>query len=120
MVVVPQVLELFWSAIEREVEKSGRAASFDQLRRIARRLPYAVRRLLFRSVHARLGGGLRLFDEGLPRSDWELVGALTLWLVLRVTESAGGGEDALTPALSQRGEGVWDYAVDGPGKTVDR
>ena len=25
-----------------------------------------------------VGGGLRLFDEGLPRSDWELVGALTL------------------------------------------
>jgi dihydrofolate reductase len=25
-----------------------------------------------------VGGGLRLLDEGLPRSDWELVGALTL------------------------------------------
>jgi long-chain acyl-CoA synthetase len=61
MVVVPQVLELFWSAVEREVEKAGRAASFGRLRRIARRLPYAFRRLIFRSVHARLGGGLRLF-----------------------------------------------------------
>ena len=27
MVVVPQVLDLFWSAIEREVEKSGRTAA---------------------------------------------------------------------------------------------
>jgi dihydrofolate reductase len=25
-----------------------------------------------------VGGGLRLFEEGLPRSDWQLVGAITL------------------------------------------
>lgn len=61
MVVVPQVLELFWAAVEREVERSGRATSFGRLRRIARRLPYALRRLIFRQVHARLGGGIRLF-----------------------------------------------------------
>jgi long-chain acyl-CoA synthetase len=61
MVVVPQILELFWAAVEREVQKSGRADSFARLRRIARHLPYALRRLMFRQVHARLGGGLRLF-----------------------------------------------------------
>jgi long-chain acyl-CoA synthetase len=61
MVVVPQILELFWAAVEREVERSGRATSFGRLRRIARHLPYAVRRLMFRQVHARLGGGIRLF-----------------------------------------------------------
>jgi long-chain acyl-CoA synthetase len=61
MVVVPQVLDLFWSAVEREVDKSGRRASFDRLRAIARRLPFAVRRVLFRRVHAQLGGHFRLF-----------------------------------------------------------
>jgi long-chain acyl-CoA synthetase len=61
MVVVPQILELFWAAVAREVERSGRATSFGRLRRIARHLPYAVRRLMFRQVHARLGGGIRLF-----------------------------------------------------------
>jgi long-chain acyl-CoA synthetase len=61
MVVVPQILELFWMAIEREVERSGRATSFGRLRRIARHLPYALRRVVFRQVHARLGGGIRLF-----------------------------------------------------------
>jgi long-chain acyl-CoA synthetase len=61
MVVVPQVLELFWTAVEREVERAGRTATFERTRRLARRLPYAVRRLLFRSIHARLGGGFRLF-----------------------------------------------------------
>ena len=61
MVVVPQILELFWAAVEREVERSGRATTFGRLRRIARHLPYALRRLMFRQVHDRLGGGIRLF-----------------------------------------------------------
>ena len=84
MIVVPQVLDLFWSAIEREVEKSGRAAQFDRLRRIARRLPMALRRILFRRVHARLGGGFRLFVSSgafLPPSlqqAWEDLGVIVL------------------------------------------
>jgi long-chain acyl-CoA synthetase len=61
MVVVPQVLDLFWSAIEREVQKSGRTIAFDRLRRVARHLPYRFRRILFRRVHAQLGGSLNLF-----------------------------------------------------------
>jgi long-chain acyl-CoA synthetase len=61
MVVVPQILDLFWSAIEREIEKRGRTATVERLRRIARHLPYPVRRWLFRSIHKQLGGHLRLF-----------------------------------------------------------
>jgi long-chain acyl-CoA synthetase len=61
MVVVPQVLDLFWTAVEREVERAGRTATFERSRRLARRLPFALRRLIFRQVHARFGGGLRLF-----------------------------------------------------------
>jgi long-chain acyl-CoA synthetase len=60
MVVVPQVLELFWSAVEREVGRAGRTATFERSRRLARHLPFALRRLIFRQLHARLGGGLRL------------------------------------------------------------
>ncbi|HET7027219.1 MAG TPA: AMP-binding protein [Candidatus Limnocylindrales bacterium] len=84
MVVVPQILELFWSAIEREVERSGRSAAFARLRTIARRLPYRARRLLFRSVHRRLGGGFRLFVSAgafLPPSlqqAWEDLGVVVL------------------------------------------
>jgi long-chain acyl-CoA synthetase len=84
MVVVPQMLDLFWSAIEREVEKSGRARAFDRLRRIARRLPYAVRRLIFRSVHRRLGGNFRLFVSSgafLPpalQQAWEDIGVIVV------------------------------------------
>jgi long-chain acyl-CoA synthetase len=84
MVVVPQILELFWSAIEREVEKSGRAATFNRLRGIARRLPYALRRVLFRRVHAQLGGGLRIFVSSgafLPpalQQAWEDLGVIVI------------------------------------------
>ncbi len=84
MVLVPQVLDLFWSAIEREVEKSGRQASFARLRRIARRLPYRLRRIVFRSVHRRLGGGMRIFVSSgafLPpalQQAWEDLGVVVI------------------------------------------
>jgi long-chain acyl-CoA synthetase len=84
MIVVPQVLDLFWSAIEREVDRSGRRASFERLRTIARRLPFWLRRLLFRQVHRRLGGGLRLFVSSgafLPpalQQAWEDLGVVVI------------------------------------------
>jgi long-chain acyl-CoA synthetase len=84
MVVVPQVLDLFWSAIEREVDKRGRRAGFERLRGIARRLPYPLRRLLFRSIHAQLGGSFRLFVSSgafLPpalQQAWEDLGVTVL------------------------------------------
>lgn len=84
MVVVPQVLDLFWSAIEREVEKRGRAGAFDRLRRIGRHLPAALRRRLFASVHKQLGGHFRLFLSSgafLPpalQEAWEDLGVTVL------------------------------------------
>ena len=84
MLVVPQILDLFWSAIEREVDRTGRRAAFDRLRGIARHLPYGARRRLFRRVHAQLGGGLNLFvcaAAFLPPSlqqSWEDVGVVVM------------------------------------------
>jgi long-chain acyl-CoA synthetase len=84
MVVVPQVLDLFWSAIEREVAKRGRTSAFGRLRRVARRLPVAVRRWLFRGVHRQLGGHFRLFLSSgafLPpalQQGWEDIGVTVL------------------------------------------
>ena len=95
MLLVPQVLDLFWSAIEREVERQGKAAQFAKLRSIARRLPYAARRLLFRSVHAQLGGGLRLFAIAgafLPpalQQAWEDMGVIVIQ-GYGATETAAG------------------------------
>jgi len=95
MVVVPQVLDLFWSAVEREVDKRGRRATVNRLRRLARRLPFALRRLLFRSVHAQLGGHLRLFLSSgafLPpalQQAWEDLG-VTLLQGYGATETGTG------------------------------
>ncbi|MEP6639056.1 MAG: AMP-binding protein, partial [Chloroflexota bacterium] len=84
MVVVPQVLDLFWSAIEREVAKRGRQTAFSRLRAIARHLPMAVRPRLFGGVHKQLGGHFRLFLSAgafLPpalQQGWEDLGVTVL------------------------------------------
>jgi long-chain acyl-CoA synthetase len=84
MVVVPQILELFWGAVEREVARAGQTTTFERTRRIARRLPFALRRLIFRRVHARLGGGLRLLvcsGAFLPpalQQAWEDLGVIVI------------------------------------------
>ncbi|MEO8208677.1 MAG: AMP-binding protein [Chloroflexota bacterium] len=84
LILVPQVLDLFWSAVEREVNKRGRSAAFNRLRSIGRRLPAWVRRRLFASVHAQLGGHLRLLLSSgafLPpnlQEAWEDMGVTVL------------------------------------------
>ena len=95
MLLVPQVVDLFWSAIEREVEKRGRTAQFNRLRSVARHLPMPVRRRLFSSVHQQLGGGLRLFATAgafLPpalQQAWEDIGVIVLQ-GYGATETAAG------------------------------
>ncbi|MFO1539269.1 MAG: AMP-binding protein [Chloroflexota bacterium] len=84
MVVTPQLLEIFWTGIMREAERQGKAALVERMRRVARRLPFGARRLLFRSLHDRLGGALRLFVVAgayLPpelQQAWEDIGVVVL------------------------------------------
>ncbi len=84
MVVVPQVLDLFWSAIEREVAKRGRETAFARLRAIARYLPMRLRPRLFGAIHTSLGGHFRLFLSAgafLPpalQQAWEDLGVTVL------------------------------------------
>jgi long-chain acyl-CoA synthetase len=84
MVVVPQVLDLFWSAIEREVARRRRETAFARLRSVARRLPMRLRPRLFGSVHRQLGGHFRLFLSAgafLPpalQQAWEDLGVTVL------------------------------------------
>jgi long-chain acyl-CoA synthetase len=84
MIVVPQVLDLFWSAIEREIAKRDQTRAFDRLRAFGRHLPTGLRRRLFRRVHAQLGGSFRLFVSSgafLPpalQQGWEDLGVTVL------------------------------------------
>ena len=115
MVVVPQVLDLFWSAIEREVDKRGRRAAFDRLRRLGRRLPAAARRWLFKSVHAQLGGHFRLFMSAgafLPpalQQAWEDLGVTVLqgyWATETGTGSSTRLDDHGLGTVGRPPEGV--------------
>jgi long-chain acyl-CoA synthetase len=114
MVVVPQILDLFWSAIEREIDKRGRSAAVERLRGIARRLPFALRRLLFRNIHAQLGGHFRLFLSSgafLPpalQGAWEDLG-ITVLQGYGATETGTGA----CTTLEDHGPGTVGRVPDG-------
>ncbi len=84
MILVPQLLEVFWTGLVREIERQGQAATFGRARSIARRLPMAARRRIFRRIHAQLGGGLRLLVSAgafLPpavQQGWEDIGVVVM------------------------------------------
>ena len=84
MVLVPQLLELFWMGLEREVKRQGREKTFNRARRVARHLPYWARRRIFRRVHEQLGGQLTLMVSAgayLPpalQQSWEDLGVIVL------------------------------------------
>jgi long-chain acyl-CoA synthetase len=84
MVLVPQLLELFWLGLEREVKRQGKDKTFERARRVARLLPYWARRLIFRSVHRQLGGALNLMVSAgayLPpalQQAWEDLGVVVV------------------------------------------
>lgn len=64
MVLVPQALQLFLNGIERQVRLQKKERQWELLHRIAARLPFDMRPLLFRSVHRRFGGHFRFFISG--------------------------------------------------------
>ena len=84
MVVVPQLLELFWMGLEREIKRQGKEGLFNRSRRVARILPYWARRLLFRRIHKQLGGSLRLmvsagaYLQPTLQQNWEDLGVVVL------------------------------------------
>jgi long-chain acyl-CoA synthetase len=84
MVGVPQILQLFWSGLEREIRRQGKEKLFERSLRVARFLPYWARRLLFRRIHTQLGGSLNLFASAgayLPpqlQENWERLGVIVI------------------------------------------
>jgi long-chain acyl-CoA synthetase len=64
MVLVPQALQLFMNGIERQVRMQKKERQWELLHRIARWLPFRLRRVLFSAVHKRFGGHFRFFVSG--------------------------------------------------------
>lgn len=60
MVVTPQVLDLIWNGMMREIRRRRLEPLVEAGRRVTRHLPYRLRRLLFRPLHAQYGGSLEL------------------------------------------------------------
>ena len=80
MILVPQMLQLFMASIEREVKKQGKEQQWHRMMQVAEHAPLKIRRMMFRSVHQRLGGVLDFLvtggapiDPGLIHK-WELLG----------------------------------------------
>jgi long-chain acyl-CoA synthetase len=105
LVLVPQIIELIWQAIEREVTAQGRLTSFNRLRRVSRHLPYSLRRRLFAQVHRRLGGSLNLIVSAaafLPpalQQAWEDLGVV-------VIQGYGATECGVASATSPKDHGL--------------
>ncbi len=93
LVVVPQILQLLLSGIEREAERKGRAQQLARAFKLAERLPFWARRHVLRSVHARLGGALDLVISGGAALDPELAARWEL-LGVRVLQGYGATEAA--------------------------
>jgi len=97
----PQVLQLFWTALMREVDKRGKRVSFDRLRRLARHLPFRARRVLFRPVFSSLGGALTTIGVAgayLPpelQRSWEELG-------VRIVQGYGSTETGFVTSNSER------------------
>jgi long-chain acyl-CoA synthetase len=64
MVLAPRALQLFMSAIEQEVKKQGKEKLWERMQAVGEHMPEAVRRMMFRSVHQRLGGMVEFLVSG--------------------------------------------------------
>jgi long-chain acyl-CoA synthetase len=97
LLIVPQGLRLLDAAIERKVDQTGRRARFDQLHRIARRLPRVLKRLLFRPVLHEFGGRLQTIGVGASALEVELA---QRWMEMGVDVLQGYGATEMGPVVS--------------------
>ena len=97
MLLVPQGLELLMNGIEREVARQGRDALWNKLLKIAERLPFRLRRRLFRRVHKQFGGKLDFIVSGGAALDPDLG---RKWELLGVKIVQGYGATEASPVIS--------------------
>ena len=97
LLLVPQALQLFMNAIEREVERKGKLWQWRRLHSLAPHLPMAVRRMLFRSVHRRLGGRIKFIGSGGAYLDPQLA---QQWENMGIPVVQGYGTTETAPIIS--------------------
>ena len=97
MLMVPQALELLMNGIEREVSRQGKERLWRLLLKTAERIPFGLRRHLFRTVHKQFGGKLDLIVSGGAALDADLG---RKWELLGVKVLQGYGATEASPVIS--------------------
>jgi long-chain acyl-CoA synthetase len=97
VLITPAVVKSLMLAIERSAEAQGKKELFERLRRIARRLPMGLRRLVFFSVHRQFGGRFRYIVSGGAALDPALGEA---WRELGIDVIQGYGTTECSPGLT--------------------
>ena len=97
VVLVPQALQLFMNAIEREVKAQGKERQWQLLQRLASALPVAARRLLFRPIHRQMGGRVKFFMSGGAYLEPDLA---QKWATLGIPVLQGYGTTETSPAIT--------------------
>ncbi len=97
LLIVPQGLQLLTNAIERKVDQAGRRVRFEQLHRLARRVPKPIRRLLFRSVLGQFGGRLQMIGVGASALE---VDVAERWTDMGVDVLQGYGATEMGPVVT--------------------
>ena len=97
VLITPAVVKSLMLAIERSAEAQGKKELFEKLRRVARRLPMALRRVVFFSVHRQFGGRFRYIVSGGAALDPALGES---WRELGIDVLQGYGTTECSPALT--------------------
>ncbi len=111
LILVPQLLDLFMKGIEREVRRQGKEALWAKLMQVAARVPFPVRRVLFRQVHGKFGGKLSFMFVGGAPLDPDL-GAK--WNLLGVQVVQGYGATETSPIITCHPRAQPRYDSPGP------
>jgi len=97
MLLVPQALQLFMSAIEREVARQGKEKEWHRLFQVAEHMPAGMRKRMFHSVHERLGGHIEFLVSGGAPIAPELI---KKWETLGIPIIQGYGTTEAAPVIS--------------------
>lgn len=97
VLITPAVVKSLMLAIERSAEAQGKKELFAKLRGVARRLPMALRRIVFFSVHRQFGGRFRYIISGGAALDPALG---VSWRELGIDVIQGYGTTECSPGLT--------------------
>ncbi len=97
VLITPAVVKSLMLAIERSAEAQGKKELFEKLRRVARRLPMGLRRVVFFSVHRQFGGRFRYIISGGAALDPALGES---WRELGIDVIQGYGTTECSPGLT--------------------